>query len=67
MDSDQSGELDASEFWKALVDYKVGCTEVEAEAVFHIFDRNHNGTIDFEEFMDAILGQMNDYRLNLIR
>ena len=56
MDSDGSGALDFEEFKKALDDYKVGYSDSEAEQVFGIFDRNKDGTINFEEFMDSILG-----------
>lgn len=34
MDSDESGALDFQEFKKALDDYKVGCSQIEAEQVF---------------------------------
>jgi Ca2+-binding EF-hand superfamily protein len=67
MDSDQSGELDYSEFKKALDDYRVGCTDPEADQIFQIFDRNRNGTINFDEFMFTILGELNPYRQNIIK
>lgn len=67
MDSDGSGELDFSEFRKALDDYRVGCSGPEVDQIFAIFDRNRNGTINFEEFMSTILGELNNYRLNIIK
>jgi Ca2+-binding EF-hand superfamily protein len=67
MDSDESGALDFGEFKKALDDYKVGCTQEEAQQVFEVFDRNRDGTINFEEFMSAILGDLTDYRVALVR
>lgn len=66
MDSDESGALDYNEFKKALEDYKVQCSEEETQQVFTIFDKSRDGTIDFEEFMDAILGPLNEYRKNLV-
>jgi Ca2+-binding EF-hand superfamily protein len=59
MDSDGSGALDIREFKKALDDYKVGCTDDETNALFAIFDRNRDGTINFEEFIWAIVGELN--------
>lgn len=67
MDSDGSGELDFQEFRKALDDYRVGCTGPEADQIFQIFDRNRNGTINFDEFVATILSDLNEYRLNIIR
>jgi hypothetical protein len=62
MDSDGSGQLDFSEFRKALDDYRVGCTGPEADQIFSIFDHNRNGSVDFEEFMNIILGEFSSYR-----
>lgn len=67
MDSDESGALDFDEFKKALDDYRVGCTAEEASQVFLIFDRNRDQTINFEEFMSAILGDLNEFRVGLVR
>ena len=67
MDSDGSGALDIEEFKRALADYKVQATPEEAEQIFHIFDKNNDGTINFEEFMGAILGELSEYRTNLVR
>jgi calcyphosin len=67
MDSDGSGELNFNEFRKALDDYRVGSSGEEADQVFQIFDKNRNGLISFDEFMMAILGELNTYRINIIR
>lgn len=60
MDSDGSGALDYNEFKRALDDYKMGSSEEEAKNLFSIFDRNNDGTINFEEFMGALLGELNE-------
>lgn len=67
MDSDGSGDLDFGEFRKALDDYRVGCTGPEADQIFAIFDHNRNGVVNFEEFMLTILGELSQYRQNIIR
>ena len=59
MDSDGSGALDYQEFKKALEDYKVGCTDDETGSLFTIFDKNRDGTINFDEFVWAIVGELN--------
>lgn len=67
MDSDGSGALDYAEFKKALDDYKVGCSEEECQQLFAVFDRNRDDTINFEEFLSAILGDLNPTRLSLVK
>ena len=67
MDSDESGALDFQEFKKALEDYKVGCNQEETEQIFGIFDTNKDDTINFEEFMDALLGPLSEYRTHLVK
>jgi hypothetical protein len=47
---------------KGLNDVRTGFTENESERVFKIFDRDRNGTIDYDEFLRAIRGEMNDFR-----
>mmetsp|Transcript_21592 Transcript_21592/g.15826 ORF Transcript_21592/g.15826 Transcript_21592/m.15826 type:complete len:169 (-) Transcript_21592:174-680(-) len=66
MDSDGSGALDRQEFGKALQDYKVQVSEQEADQLFSIFDKNRDGTINFEEFMNAVLGELNATRRALV-
>jgi Ca2+-binding EF-hand superfamily protein len=67
MDSNGSGDLDFGEFRKALDDYRVGCSGPEADQIFNIFDKNRNGSLNFEEFMQVIVGELNQYRLNIVR
>ena len=67
MDSDGSGALDFNEFKRALDDYKVGVNDEEARGLFATFDRNRDGTINFEEFMGAILGSLSDFRIHVIQ
>ena len=44
----------------------MGCSGPEADQLFSIFDKNRSGTINFEEFIVTILGELNHYRLNII-
>lgn len=48
-------------------DYKVGASDDEARNLFSIFDRNKDGTINFDEFISAILGDLNPFRVNLVK
>jgi len=58
LDSDGSGQLDFSEFNKALSDYKLGLNSEEADLLFQIFDKSKDGLISFEEFLNALIGQL---------
>ena len=52
--------LDFDEFRKAVSDF--GLIEVDpqdVEGLFKSMDSNQNGTIDFNEFLRALVGDMN--------
>jgi len=49
-----------------LDDYKVGCNDDETSALFTIFDKNRDGTINFDEFIWAIVGELNSLRQSLV-
>ncbi|XP_010768494.1 calcyphosin-like protein isoform X2 [Notothenia coriiceps] len=51
MDDNSSRSLDLKEFLKGLKDYGVLMDKQEATALFLRFDRDGNGTIDFDEFL----------------
>ena len=38
----------------------------EMERLFKYFDRNCDGVVDYNEFLRAIRGEMNDYRKSLV-
>lgn len=54
MDDDNNRSLDLKEFLKGLNDYGIPIDKEEATAVFQHFDRDGNGTIDFDEFLIAL-------------
>lgn len=51
MDDDNNRSLDLKEFLKGLNDYGILIEKQEATALFQRFDRDGNGTIDFDEFL----------------
>ena len=51
MDDDNNRSLDLKEFTKGLNDYGILMEKHEAVDIFQRFDRNGNGTIDFDEFL----------------
>ena len=67
MDDDNSGQLDANEFAKALSSYRISTDAKEIEAIFNTFDPDRNGKINYEEFLRGLMGEMNERRVKLVQ
>jgi len=67
MDDDGSGYLDKQEFNKALKDYRVTVTPEEGNRLYSIFDLNRDGNISYDEFLRGVVGEMNQFRKNLVK
>lgn len=66
MDDDGSKSVSLYEFSKVCRDFKVGINEENVPLIFDIFDYNKDGTLNFDEFLYAIRGEMNDFRKALV-
>jgi Ca2+-binding EF-hand superfamily protein len=66
MDDNNSKSLDKFEFSKAMMDYQLGFTDAEIQKLFHYFDFDRSGLIEFDEFVRAIRGVMNDNRKAIV-
>ena len=66
MDDDGSKTLSYPEFSKAVRDFKVGISEENIPILFDAFDSNHDGTINYDEFLRSIRGDLNDFRKGLV-
>ncbi len=66
MDDDGSKTLSEPEFIKAVRDFRVGIAEESVPVLFDAFDTNHDGTINYDEFLYAIRGELNDFRRGLV-
>jgi hypothetical protein len=53
-DDDGSKALSIPEFKKAMKEIKVGLSESEMRMLFSFFDKDSSGTINFEEFIQAV-------------
>lgn len=62
MDDDNSKNLDKAEFNKAMQDFALGFTLQQCSALFDYFDVDRSGSIDYDEFIRAIRGPMNNTR-----
>ena len=66
MDDDGSKTISEYEFAKACKDFKVGINEENVPIVFAAFDSNRDGTLNYDEFLMAIRGELNEFRRGII-
>jgi calcyphosin len=66
MDDDGSRTLSPYEFGKACKDFKMGIPEENFPMLFDAFDTNRDGTLNVDEFLMAIRGEMNPARTAMV-
>lgn len=66
MDDDGSKTLSKGEFEKACRDFKLEMNSEDVGVMFSGFDLNRDGTIQYDEFLRIIRGDLNDYRRGLV-
>ena len=67
MDNNKNGLLDVDDFRWGLMDYGITLSKEEAVQVLKHFDRDGNGSVDFNEFIRSIRGELNASRKAIIR
>ena len=67
MDNNKNGLLDVDDFRWGLMDYGITLSKEEAVQVLKHFDRDGNGSVDFNEFIRIIRGELNASRKAIIR
>lgn len=53
-DDNNSKDLDEREFTKAVKDIRLNIQTKDVQRLFNIFDRDHSGAINYEEFLRGI-------------
>jgi Ca2+-binding EF-hand superfamily protein len=66
-DDDGSKSLNFYELDKICNDYRIGLTKTETQFLFKYFDLNGNGSIDYEEFLHGVVGEMNTFRKGMCK
>jgi len=66
MDDTGAGKLSREDFKWGLADYGVTLSDEEFDMVLNAFDRNHDGVIDFSEFLITLRGPISPRRIELI-
>ena len=67
MDDNGNRQLDVDDFRWGLIDFGITISKEEASEVLAVFDRDKNGTVNFDEFLVAMRGDLNDFRRSIIR
>jgi Ca2+-binding EF-hand superfamily protein len=65
-DENDSKTLSLPEFIKFCHDYRIPVVGKEINSLFEQFDKNKNGQINYDEFVSAFVGEMNERRKKLI-
>lgn len=66
MDADGSKTLSKYEFEKACREFKAEIAPEDIGILFSAFDLNRDGTIQYDEFLRVIRGDLNQFRRNLV-
>ena len=66
VDDNGNGQIEFSEFTKAISEHALGWTPAQVKLVFDSFDSDKSGGISYEEFLIKIRGQLNERRKNLV-
>jgi Ca2+-binding EF-hand superfamily protein len=66
LDDDKSRSLDKPKWAKCLKDYRMDMSKEEGDTLFGAFDGDHDGHIDYNEFLVAIRGPMNEFRKKFV-
>lgn len=67
MDANKNRQVDLSELDSGLRIIGINLNEEQLKVLLKHFDKNCNGTVDFNEFLVCIRGDLNDARLCWIR
>ena len=66
MDDDGSQTLSMPEFGKACKDFKIGVSEENVPILFSLFDKNGDGTLQYDEFIGAVRAPLSMQRAALV-
>lgn len=66
-DDNNDKTVDINEFTKLIHDYRIPISDKDVKACFDEFDMDKSGSISYDEFIRGIVGEMNDFRMNLAK
>ena len=66
-DKNGNKKIDPEEFSWGLKNFDIFLSDEESKAVIEAFDTNRDGTVSIDEFITAIRGDLNSYRLSFVK
>lgn len=66
IDNNNNKSLDKHEFKQVMQEMRLYLSDAQLKTAFETFDRNRDGAISYEEFLRAIVGNMNDFRRKFV-
>lgn len=67
LDDNRNRQLDAYELKNGLIDYQIHLSDEQVQVLIKHFDRDNNGTVNFDEFLRALRGDLSESRVGFIR
>lgn len=67
LDNNGNRQLDANELMWGLKDFGIALDSDQTDVLISYFDRDRSGTVNFDEFLRGLRGDLNDFRLSLIK
>ena len=67
LDDNRNRQLDKNELMWGLKDFDIHLSEEQVDVLIKHFDRDNSGTVNFDEFLRALRGDLNESRLEWIR
>jgi len=67
LDDNKNRQLEAAELENGLRDFGINMNDEQVAAILKYFDKDGSKTVNFDEFLTAIRGELNDFRLEFVR
>jgi len=67
MDDNGNKNLDVDDFRWGLIDYGISVSKEEAAEILTHFDKDKNGTVNFDEFLVTLKGDLSPARVEVIK
>jgi Ca2+-binding EF-hand superfamily protein len=66
-DTNRSFDLDLEEFQVVMIRMRLGLEKEELKTLFNFFDKDRSGSIAYDEFLQGLRGELNDFRRGFVR
>lgn len=67
LDDNRNRQLDKNELMWGLKDFDIHLSEEQVDVLIKHFDKDNSGTVNFDEFLVALRGDLSDARIGFIR